>query len=397
MSYLLGVVLFAVGIALTIGLHELGHMQVARWCGMRVRRFFIGFGPTVFQVTKGHTVYGLKAVPLGGFCDIAGMTALDEVTPEERPYAMVDRPWWQRIAVLLGGVTMNILVTLIVLYGVAVSSGLPNLHADYTPEIGQTGCVKVDPNQQCSGDGPAAAAGIKPGDRILAVDGQPVASFMQLREELAKRPGQTVTLQVERGSERSDVRVDVTSVTRTTAEGKEVTVGMIGVGAAPIKDAIKKYDPVSAIPATGEFFGNMVQATWQGLASFPAKIPGVVASIFGHTRDEESPMSVVGASRIGGEMAERSQWAMFMMMLASLNLFLALFNLIPLPPLDGGHIAVVVWEKIRDFFRKRRGLPPAGPADYEKLMPLTYAMSALLLSVGVLVIIADVVNPIRLF
>ncbi|MDU0477952.1 site-2 protease family protein [Staphylococcus chromogenes] len=397
MSYFAGVLLFALGIALTIGLHELGHMQVARWCGMRVRRYYIGFGPTVFKYTKGHTEYGVKAIPLGGFCDIAGMTSLDEVSEEERPYSMVDRPWWQRIAVLMGGVMMNILVCLIVLYCIAVSSGLPNLRADYTPVIGRTACVPATADAECSGAGPAGEAGLRSDDRVLAVNGQQVATFKELRGMLSERPGETVTLTISREGKEQDVPVKVAAVSLPLNDGSTATVGMIGVSAAPIPDLVKKYSALGAVPATGEFFGHMLQATVQGLVAFPAKIPGVVMSIFGQERDEASPMSVVGASRMGGEMAERSQWAMFLMMLASLNLFLALFNLVPLPPLDGGHIAVVIWEKIRDFFRGLAGLAPAGPADYLKLMPITYAMSAALLVVGVLVIVADVVNPIRIF
>lgn len=397
MSYFLGVVLFAVGIAITIGLHELGHMQVARWSGMRVRRFYIGFGPTLVHFRKGGTEYGFKAVPLGGFCDIAGMTALDDLAADERDVAMFKRPWWQRVAVLLGGVTMNILICLIVLYGVAVSSGLPNLHADYTPVVGKTACVETQVGAGCSGAGPAGEAGLRNDDRVVTINGQPVATFAELREIVAKHPGETVTFSVERAGQPLDIQVPVVAAQRPLTDGSTATIGMVGIGAAPIPDLIKRYSPLQAVLATGEFFGSMVGSTLDGLAAFPAKIPGVVKSIFGEQRDESSPVSVVGASRIGGEMAERSQWAMFLMMLASLNLFLALFNLIPLPPLDGGHIAVVLWEKVRDFFRGLRGLAPAGPADYTKLLPLTYVMTALLMGVGALVIVADVVNPIRLF
>lgn len=393
MGYFAGVALFALGIALTIGLHEWGHYSVARACGMRVRRFFIGFGPTVFEFTRGHTTYGLKAVPLGGFCDIAGMTAIDDVTPEEKPYAMVDKPWWARVATLLGGVTMNLLIGLFVLYIVAVGSGLPNPNADYTATVAETTCVT--PN--CADEGPAAAAGIKPGDRILAVDGTDVPTFMEMREIVMAKPGETVTLLVERDGNKQNISVNIPAVERPTKDGGTVTVGAIGIVNAAPKDAIKKYGAIDAVPATVAFTGQMLGATVQGLASLPAQVPGVVASIFGAERAETSPMSVVGASRIGGEMVERAQWAMFLLMLASLNFFLALFNLIPLPPLDGGHIAVVLWEKLRDIVRGLRGLAPAGPADYTKLMPLTYAMSALLLVFGVIVIVADIVNPIRLF
>lgn len=393
MGYFAGVALFALGIALTIGLHEWGHYSVARACGMRVRRFFIGFGPTVFQFTRGHTVYGLKAVPLGGFCDIAGMTAIDEVTPEEKPYAMVDKPWWARVATLLGGVTMNLLIGLIVLYIVAVGSGLPNPKADFTATVAETTCVTPD----CTDAGPAAAAGIKPGDRILQVNGQDVPTFMDMRELIMGKPGETVTLQVERDGVRQDVQVDVPAVERPTEDGGIATVGAIGVVNQKPKDAIKQYGLIDAVPATFSFTGQMLSATVQGVAAIPAQVPGVVASIFGAERSESSPMSVVGASRIGGEVAEREQWATFLLMLASLNFFLALFNLIPLPPLDGGHIAVVLWEKLRDWVRGLRGLAPAGPADYTKLMPLTIAMTAVLLVFGAIVIVADIVNPIRLF
>ena len=141
----------------------------------------------------------------------------------------------------------------------------------------------------------------------------------------------------------------------------------------------------------------MITASVTGIIAFPGKIPGVVSAIFGGERDVEGPISVVGASRAGGELVEQNQWAVFFSLLASLNFFLALFNLVPLPPLDGGHIAVVLYEAVRDRIRRLRGLSPGEPVNYEKLMPLTYTMAALLLGVGVLVMIADVTNPVRLF
>lgn len=400
-GYLGGVALFALGIMVTIALHEWGHMRSALACGMKVRRFYVGFGPTVVKWNRKGIEYGFKAVPLGGFCDIAGMTAMDEIDEDERPYAMVYKPWWQRIFVLSGGVLMNILVGLVVLYAVAVTAGLPDPDADYTPTVAKTACVpasQIDAQtlSDCTGAGPAAEAGIRKGDRITAVNGEAVASFVDLRAKLYEMPGQTADLTVERGTEVLHIDVPVTSVTRLNQAGETVTVGAIGVTSEPV-DVMRSYGPLDGIGATMRFSGSMLSATLQGLASFPGKIPGVVASIFGAERDQEGPMSVVGASRVGGELVERSQWTMFLMMLASLNFFLALFNLVPLPPLDGGHIAVVIYEKIRDFIRGLRGIAPGQPADYTKLMPITYVMSAVLLGIGAIVIIADVVNPVRLF
>ncbi|MCK7676802.1 site-2 protease family protein [Corynebacterium sp. CCM 9186] len=401
MGYLLGVILFALGIALTIALHEAGHMGVARLLGMRVRRYFIGFGPTVGQFTRGHTTYGLKAVPLGGFCDIAGMTANDPLTPEEEPLAMWRRPAWQRIAVLAGGVVMNIFVGLVLIYTVAVSAGIPDPDIDLTPTVDGTACVAPAQNPDgslvpCSGEGPAAEAGITAGDRITAVDGRPMHTFIELRDTVMAKPGETVELTVERDGITREVAVTVAEATRIDAVGGEVTVGAIGVSRAPVGNVFRSYGPVEGIGASLRFAGLMFSGTVEGLKSFPAKIPGVAAAVFGGERAQDSPVSVVGATRIGGELAERSEWATFLMMLASLNFFLALFNVVPLPPLDGGHIAVVLWEKLRDAVRRLRGLPSAGPADYRGLMPLTYTVAALLLTVGVVVIAADVVNPIRL-
>ena len=400
-GYFGGVALFALGIMVTIALHEWGHMRSALACGMKVRRFYVGFGPTVVKWNRKGIEYGFKAVPLGGFCDIAGMTAMDEIDEDERPYALVYKPWWQRIFVLSGGVLMNILVGLVVLYAVAVTAGLPDPDADYTPTVAKTACVpasQIDAQtlSDCTGAGPAAEAGIRKGDRITAVNGEAVASFVDLRAKLYEMPGQTADLTVERGTEVLHIDVPVTSVTRLNQAGEPVTVGAIGVTSEPV-DVMRSYGPLDGIGATVRFSGSMLSATLQGLASFPGKIPGVVASIFGAERDQEGPMSVVGASRVGGELVERSQWTMFLMMLASLNFFLALFNLVPLPPLDGGHIAVVIYEKIRDFIRGLRGIAPGQPADYTKLMPITYVMSAVLLGIGAIVIIADVVNPVRLF
>ncbi|SIS43439.1 RIP metalloprotease RseP [Corynebacterium appendicis CIP 107643] len=424
-AFVFGIVLFALCIALSIALHEAGHMLTAKAFGMRVRRFFLGFGPTVASVKRGETEYGIAALPFGGFCDIAGMTAMDPLTPEEEPRAMYRKPWWQRVAVMSGGIVMNLLLGFMVIYLLAVSSGIPNPYADRTPTVGELTCTsdQVDETSlaDCTGDGPAAAAGVRTGDRILTVDGEELASFVELRDYVMERPGETIVLGIERrsggagsagvgaegdagaadadaeDSTRLDIPVQLDEVVRLDAEGQPFTAGAVGMGNAPVADAMKRFGPLEAGPAAGRLSGEMITASVKGLIAFPGKIPGVVSAIFGGERDVEGPISVVGASRAGGELVEQNQWAVFFSLLASLNFFLALFNLVPLPPLDGGHIAVVLYEAVRDRIRRLRGLPPGEPVNYEKLMPLTYSMAALLLGVGVLVMIADVTNPVRLF
>lgn len=401
MANVLGIVLFALGIGITVALHEAGHMFTARAFGMRVRRYFIGFGPRVASFTRGHTEYGLAAFPVGGFCDIAGMTAQDEfLTEEEKPYAMYTKPAWQRIIVLAGGITVNLLLGFIILLLIAMTTGLPNPDADVRPRVGEVSCAanqKADGElEPCQGVGPAGEAGVEPGDIVLALNGETMDSFAQLRDTVMTHPGDTVTLSIERDGEPRDFDITLATVTRLNAEGQLVKVGAIGM-TNQIIDIRETYSFVDAFPATARYSGYALNATVQGIAQFPAKIPGVVASIFGQERDVNGPMSVVGASRVGGELVERSLWSSFFMMLATLNFFLALFNLIPLPPFDGGHIAVIIYEKIRDALRRLMGKKPKGPADYTKLMPVTYVLAFVLMAVGALIMIADVVNPIRLF
>ena len=401
MANVLGIVLFALGIGITVALHEAGHMFTARAFGMRVRRYFIGFGPRVASFTRGHTEYGLAALPVGGFCDIAGMTAQDEfLTEEEEPYAMYKKPAWQRVIVLAGGITVNLLLGFIILLLIAMTTGLPNPDADVRPRVGEVSCAvnqKADGTlDSCQGLGPAGEAGVESGDIVLALNGETMDSFAQLRDTVMNYPGDTVTLTVERDGAPRDFDIPLATVTRLNAEGQLVEVGAIGMSNQVI-DIRETYSFVDAIPATARYSGYALNATVQGIAQFPAKIPGVVASIFGQERDVNGPMSVVGASRVGGELVERSLWSSFFMMLATLNFFLALFNLIPLPPFDGGHIAVIIYEKIRDALRRLMGKEPKGPADYTKLMPITYVLAFLLMAVGALIMIADVVNPIRLF
>lgn len=399
MANLLGIVLFALGICITVALHEAGHMLTARAFGMRVRRFFIGFGPKLWSFRKGHTEYGVAALPLGGFCDIAGMTSQDDyLTEEERPYAMYKKPWWQRVIVLSGGVAVNILLGFMILFVIAQTAGLPNPNADTRPVVSEVTCsanqLANGEVEECTGVGAGGRAGIEPGDRILALNSEELDSFQQLREEVLVRPGETIVLDVERAGEVREISVELDSVQRLN-NGELVEAGSIGLAQEPL-DIVEKHGFISAIPATWNYSMYMLDATVQGIMQFPAKIPGVVASIFGAERDVEGPMSVVGASRVGGELVEANLWAAFFTMLASLNYFLALFNLIPLPPFDGGHIAVVLYERIRDFFRKLSGKAAGGPADYTKLMPVTYVIAAALMSVAAIIIVADFVNPIRL-
>ena len=411
MMFGIGIALFAFAILVSVALHECGHMWVARATGMKVRRYFVGFGPTLWSTNRpnklGSTEYGIKAVPLGGFCDIAGMTAVEDLRPEDEPYAMYKQKVWKRVAVLAAGPAMNFLIGLVLIYGIAVIWGLPNLHAPTTAVVGETQCVSAEVTKgklgDCTGPGPAALAGIKSGDVVVKVGATDVKNFDEMVTAVRKASGPT-PFAVQR-TENGDTRefttiVNVTATQRFTAKDKDsepapANVGAIGVSAAMFPPA--RYNALSAAPATFAFTGDLAVEIGKSLAKIPTKVGALVHSIGGGERDPETPISVVGASIIGGDTVDHGMWVAFWFFLAQLNLVLGAINLVPLLPFDGGHIAVAVYEKMRNMFRAARGLVPGGPVDYGKLMPATYVILVLVVGYMALTVTADLVNPIRLF
>lgn len=398
MMFVIGIVLFAFAILVSVALHECGHMWVARATGMKVRRYFVGFGPTLWSTRRGETEYGLKAVPAGGFCDIAGMTAVEELQPDERERAMFKQKTWKRSAVLLAGPGMNFLIGLILVYGIAVAWGLPDLRPDTRAVVGQTACVAPEITKgelgKCTGAGPAALAGIKSGDVITKVGATDVDSFTDLVAAVQKLTGPTPFV-VERDGTKFTVIVDVSRTQRFTKGDQSSTVGAIGVSAA--QTGPTRYNPVSAIPATFVFTGDLSVELGKALAKIPTKVGALVHSISGGDRDPETPISVVGASIIGGDTVDHGLWVAFWFFLAQLNFVLGAINLVPLLPFDGGHIAIAVFEKIRNMIRSARGILPAAPVNYLKLMPATYVVLVVVVGYMLLTVTADLVNPIRLF
>jgi membrane-associated protease RseP (regulator of RpoE activity) len=403
MMFAFGIAAFALAILISVALHECGHMWVARATGMKVRRYFVGFGPTLWSTRRpnqlGSTEYGVKAIPLGGFCDIAGMTSIEELAPDERERAMYKQKTWKRAAVLLAGPGMNFVIGLILIYAIAVTWGLPNLHPPTTAIVGETGCVAAqiskDQMADCTGPGPAAEAGIRPGDVIVKIGDTSVATFDEARDTLQKASGPTPIV-IERDGETISTVVDVTRTQRFTGEGDQAaTVGAIGISAAQFGPT--QHNPLSAVPATFAFTGDLAVELGKSLAKIPTKIPALVDAIGGEKRDQETPISVVGASIIGGDTVDHGLWVAFWFFLAQLNFVLGAINLIPLLPFDGGHVAIAVFEKIRNMIRAARGMVAAAPVNYLKLMPATYVILVVVVGYMLLTVTADLVNPIRLF
>jgi membrane-associated protease RseP (regulator of RpoE activity) len=403
MMFVVGIVLFALAILISVALHECGHMWVGRATGMKVRRYFVGFGPTLWSTRRGETEYGVKAIPLGGFCDIAGMTAVEELQPDERDRAMFKQATWKRAAVLFAGPGMNFLIGLVLIYAIAVAWGLPNLHPPTRAIVGETACVapEVAKGQlgHCTGPGPAAIAGIRPGDVVVKVGNTPVADFGEMAAAIRKLHG-TVPIVIERDGTTMTKYVDVTPTQRWIANGQgsepqPATVGAIGVAAAQFGPT--HYNVASAVPATFAFTGDLSVELGKALVNIPTKVGALVHAIGGGQRDPDTPISVVGASIIGGETADHGLWVAFWFFLAQLNFVLGAVNLVPLLPFDGGHIAIAVFEKIRNTIRSARGMAAAAPVNYLKLMPATYVILVLVIGYMLLTVTADVVNPIKLF
>ncbi|MEO3744768.1 site-2 protease family protein [Plantactinospora sp. B5E13] len=410
MLYLLGVVAFALGILISVSLHEAGHMLVAKRFGMKVTRYFVGFGPTVWSFRRGETEYGIKAIPLGGFCKIVGMTPQDDdVDPADEPRAMWRQPLWKRTAVMAAGSVAHFCLAIVTLWFAAIFMGLPNPDYPTTSEqirseparIELAPCVVPENVARACQPGdpasPAAQASLRNGDVITAVGTRPVANWGDMLDAIRATPPGPVQVTYVRDGVSQTSEVNLASVQRPSPDkpdGPAAPVAALGVGLGT--PSMIKYSPVGAFGATADFTGTMAVNTAKALQRIPQKIPALWNAITGGERDVDTPISVVGASRLGGEAVQHGLWEVFVLLFVSLNFFIGVFNLLPLLPLDGGHIAIAWFERARSWIFARLGKPDPGRVDYFKLMPVTYALILIGGAFTLLTITADVVNPITL-
>lgn len=417
MSFWIGVIIFALGILVSVCLHEAGHLLTAKRFGMKATQYFAGFGPTVFSFRRGETEYGLKAIPAGGFVKIVGMTPLEDVSPADRDRAFWRFPLWQRSIVLGAGSFTHFGLAIVIFFFAAFTTGLPNPAAasfdafEAEPVVGQVSeCVVQDYELAKDGGlracrpgdpaGPARAAGLRGGDLVVAVDGKPVTTYGDLVETIRATPAGPVEVTYLRGgTERTATAVLVATrrpaLTDETGKGPQQTVSAIGLSPSSPSKALH-YGVLAAAPASVWYLGESVQLTFKAVAKFPSKVPKLLDAIGGEQRDPETPISVVGASRVGGEAVELGLPIVFLALLGGLNVFIGVFNLFPLLPLDGGHIAIAWYERARSWLAARRGRPDPGRVDYNKLLPLTYAVLLVFGGLTLLTLTADIVNPISL-
>jgi membrane-associated protease RseP (regulator of RpoE activity) len=391
----LGWLIFLVALVVSVMLHETGHFVTAKRFGMKCTQYFFGFGPTLWSIKRGETEYGFKAIPAGGFVKIVGMTSLDEVDPEDEARSFRRAPGWQRLIVLGAGSFMHFLLAAVLIFFLALSIGIENSN---TTQLGTVAaCVPTSEQALTNGaactsgeaKSPAVIAGLKVGDDVTAFNGTPVSNWTQLSGAILKvKPGTPVSLTVDR---------DGHSVTLHTALAEVPGHGSY-FGIAPTT-IFERQSPVDAVKYVGTGFSQVVTGSVSALGQLPAAVPHLFAANRSSTA-AGNVSSVIGAANATGQaVAANVGWeykvSFVLLLIAELNIFWGVFNLLPLLPMDGGHIAVVIWERIRAWFARLRRQPDPGLVDYRKLIPLSFSVFAVIVVFALLLVFADIVNPVN--
>ncbi len=393
---LIGWVIFIVALLFSVMLHETGHFVTAKKFGMKVTRYFVGFGPTIWSTWRGETEYGIKALPLGGFVKIVGMTSLDEVDPEDELRSFRRHPAWQRIIVLCAGSFMHFVLAFLLIFGLVLGIGVAN---ENTTQLGTISpCVATSSaalaNGACTASdkpSPAKLAGLRSGDKVTAFNGTPVSNWTQLGDAIRRtRPGSRVTITVVRDGK-------TLTLPTTLAAVKGRSGGYLGIEADVV---FQTAGPVRAVQYAGSVFEQVIVGSVKGIAALPAALPKLYSKDRANTAAGQVS-SVVGlANDTGQAVAANVGWqfkvSFVLLLIASLNIFVGVFNLLPLLPMDGGHVAAIIWERIRAWFARLRGRPDPGLVDMSKLLPVSFSIFTVLIFFSVVLILADIVNPVNI-
>ncbi len=427
--YLLGVLVFAVGVAVSIGLHEVGHMYPAKKFGVKVTQYFVGFGRTVWSTRRGETEYGLKAIPLGGYVKLVGMlppakddpsgrarssntgmftqlisdaraAEYENVAPEDEPRLFYRLPWWKKVVVMAGGPSVNLLIAFVLF------AGIFGLHGTYEPTttvsvVSRCVVPAQEEGRACTADDPASPAyqaGLLPGDRLTTFNGTALTGWRQLVDLIrGNEDGRAVI-----GYERDGVaRTTTTTTTVKSVRSLDDSATYVDAGFLGVESTVVRQR--HGLLFTVQQMGGMTADTVRALGTLPVKVWGVGKAVVGlEPRAADSPVSVVGAGRVAGEVTSdvRSpaldRVIFLASLLAGLNLFVGMFNFIPLLPLDGGHIAGALYEGLRRAVARVRRRPDPGFVDVAKLLPVAYVMAGALLLMSLVLIVGDLVAPISL-
>ncbi|MCP2339658.1 M50 family metallopeptidase [Actinomadura rupiterrae] len=394
MAFLLGAAAFVVALLVSVMLHEGGHLLTAKRFGMKATQYFVGFGPTLWSRRRGETEYGVKALPLGGFVKIVGYTPLEEIAEEDRERAFYRQPAGRRAVVIAAGVVANFAFAFLLLAVTAMTLGELHLGTPSTTVDKVADCVPAGASTSCSGRprSPAKASGIEPGDRIEVFNGTPVADWSQFRKAIDKtKPGQAVPVVIRRGGTEQTLRITLADVDGAS---------FVGISSKVVGRHYERKGPVGAAAYAGRTLGLMVKGVGKVAAGLPQAIPKLFSPDRASTPGGQVG-SVVGATEVSGQIfsshsTARDKTFLFLQLVVSVNVFLGALNVLPLLPLDGGHLAIVVWERVRAWLARLRGRPDPGPVDMTKLMPVTYLAVLVLVGLGLLLILADLFNPLQI-
>ena len=439
MAYAVGLVVLLLGLLASIALHEVGHMVPAKRFGVRVSKYMVGFGPTLWSRTRGETEYGIKAIPLGGYVRLVGMfppadvvgatprpgrigelaqaareASAEEVRPGEEHRAFYRLSTPKKVVVMLGGPVMNLLIAVALLTVILAGFGVPGGASTTVAVVGD--CVRqLDdaPDRECTVEDPvtpAAAAGLEPGDVLVSYGGTAVTTWAEFQEAILSTDGTDIPLVVERGGE--EVTLPVTPVLTDRPAYDEEGEPILDANGEPVirptrflglsPTAVLERQPLSTVPGV---IGTSVWETAKIVLTLPARLVDVAQAAFGSAeRDTSSVVGVVGVGRLAGEIASAEapgygvleRTVAMLSLVASLNIALFVFNLIPLLPLDGGHVLGALWEGAKRQVARMRGLPRPAPADVARMMPLAYGVFLVLAVMGVLLIYADIVAPVTM-
>jgi membrane-associated protease RseP (regulator of RpoE activity) len=362
---------------------------------MKATQFFIGFGPTVWSVRRGETEYGIKALPLGGFVKILGMTSIDDVDPADEPRTLRRKPAWQRVIVLAAGSFMHFALASVLLFGLAMIIGIEN---DDTPRLGTiSDCLPASatalnnhaPCPSGAAKSPAGVAGLRVGDEVTSFNGVKVSNFTQFTAAIKKaKAGETVPLTVVR-----DGKPLTLHVTPAAVPGR--SGGFLGIGGTAV---FQPAGPVGALRFVGAGWGQ-IGGSVAAFGHLPSEIPRLFDKNAASSGSDVT--SMVGVAQVTGQVvAAPISWQAkvsdIVQIVAEINIFVGVFNLLPLLPLDGGHIFAVFLERIRAWFARIRRRPDPGLFDIRKLIPVSFGIFAIVVALSVMVLIANLVNPVRI-